>query len=335
MSNIFIIAELSANHNNDLDVALETVRAIAKTGADAVKVQTYTADSLSMDIDNEFFGEIKSGPWKGRRPYELYQEASMPYEWHKDIQALTKELGLEFFSSPFDIEAVDFLEDLNVSRYKIASFEITDIPLIQYAASKAKPIIMSTGVAQLEDIENAILACRKVGNDDITLLKCTSQYPAKIEQANLIVIPDLAKKFNVKVGLSDHTMGYIVPMAAVALGATVIEKHFILDRKMGGPDSAFSMQPEEFELMVKNVRQVEKSLGTVGFSVSENDKLRRRSLFVTDSISAGEQFTEKNIKSKRPGHGLAPSLLEKLIGKKATKNLKRGEPLNMGDVKWK
>ena len=226
----FIIAELSANHNNDLDLALRTVKAAADSGADAIKVQTYTADSLAIDVDNEFFGPKKEGLWKGIRPYDLYKGASLPYEWHAPIQKAAKEHGLVFFSSSFDLEGVDFLESLNVPLYKIASFEITDIPLIEYTASKGKPIIISTGVASEEDINLAVETCKKVGNNDITLLKCTSQYPAKIEDANLSTITDMKKRFNVKIGLSDHTMGDIVPTTAVALGAVVIEKHFILDR---------------------------------------------------------------------------------------------------------
>src|SRR6056297_2902154 len=302
----FIIAELSANHNNDFDIAVKTIEAIAQAGADAVKVQTYTADSLSIDVKNKYFKAKTEGLWKGYRPYDLYKEASMPYEWQPKLQGVAHDLGLEFFSSPFDKEGVDFLETLDVPRYKIASFEITDIPLIEYAASKGKPMIMSTGVAEVDDIQLAVDACRIAGNDDVTLLKCTSNYPATVEDANLLTIPDLKKRFGTNVGVSDHTMGHMVPVVAVSLGARVVEKHFILDRSIGGPDSSFSMEPDEFKQMVDEVRIAEKSLGSITYSVSDKDKLRRRSLFVTEDIREGEQLTEKNVRSVRPGHGADP-----------------------------
>ncbi len=331
--NIYIIAELSANHNNDYGLAVKTIEAIAQTGADAVKVQTYTADSLSIDVDNEYYQKKTEGLWKGYRLYDLYKEASLPYEWHPKLQKVAQDLGLDFFSSPFDLEGVDFLETLNVPKYKIASFEITDIPLIEYTASKGKPMIMSTGVATIEDIELAIATCRKAGNDDITILKCTSQYPASIDQANLSTIPDMISRFGVKVGLSDHTMGSIVPIVAVSLGATVVEKHFILDRALGGPDSAFSMEPEEFKTMVTSIRQAESALGGVNYSVSEKDKLRRRSLFATKDIAAGEVLTKENVRSVRPGHGLHPKLYYKILGKKALKIIEQGYPITNNDIK--
>lgn len=323
----FIIAELSANHNNDLDLALRTVKAAADSGADAIKVQTYTADSLAIDVNNEFFGPKKEGLWKGIRPYDLYKEASLPYDWHKPIQKAAKEHGLVFFSSPFDLEGVDFLESLNVPLYKIASFEITDIPLIEYTASKGKPIIISTGVASEEDINLAVETCKKVGNNDITLLKCTSQYPAKIEDANLSTITDMKKRFNVKIGLSDHTMGDIVPTTAVALGAVVIEKHFILDRNLGGADSSFSMEPKEFKEMVEKVRLVEASLGEISYKISEKDIYKRRSLFAVKDIDEGEVFTKENIRSVRPGVGLHTKYYKTLLGEKSTKAYKKGDPL--------
>ncbi len=326
---VFIIAELSANHNNDFDLAVKTIEAMAKSGANAVKVQTYTADSLALDVDNEYFGPKKEGLWKGIRPYELYQEASMPYEWQPKLKKITEDLGMVFFSSPFDLDGVDFLESIDCPIYKIASFEITDIPLIEYAASKGKPMIISTGVAELEDIQLAVGACKKVGNTDITLLKCTSQYPAKIDEANLLTIPDIKKRFDVKVGVSDHTMGSVVPMVAVSLGATVVEKHFILDRKLGGPDSAFSMEPYEFKKMVDDVRKVESSLGQVNYEVLEKDKLRRRSLFAVKDIEEGELFTEDNVKSLRPGNGLHPQFLKNIIGKESKMKFKKGDPISL------
>ena len=326
---IYIIAELSANHGNRYEQAKETIKAIAKAGADAVKVQTYTADSLTLNIDNEFFGKIKEGHWKGLKPYDLFTEAAMPYEWQPKLKIIAEDLGLDFFSSPFDRAAVDFLESINISKYKIASFEITDTNLIKYIALKGKPIIMSTGVAEYEDIELAVETCRSVGNNDITLLKCTSEYPASIENANLLTIPHLKEKFGLQVGLSDHTSGYIVPLTAVALGAQVVEKHFILDKNLGGPDSEFSMEPKEFSEMVEKIRDVEKILGDVVYDVSEYNKLRRRSLFISEDIKKGELITEKNIKSVRPGHGLHPKYFKEIIGKSVNCNLKRGTPFSL------
>ncbi|MFT4803399.1 MAG: pseudaminic acid synthase [Psychroserpens sp.] len=332
MSGVFIIAELSANHNNDFDLAVRTIEAMASSGADAIKLQTYTADSLSLDVDNEFFGPKKDGLWKGRRPYELYQEASMPYEWQPRLKKIAEDLGMIFFSSPFDLQAVDFLEGINVPMYKIASFEITDIPLIEYTASKGKPMIISTGVAELDDIELALKTCRAVGNNDITLLKCTSQYPASIDQANLSTMVDMRKRFGVKVGVSDHTMGSLVPTVAVALGAKVIEKHFILDRNLGGPDSSFSMEPHEFAQMVRSVREAELSLGNINYEVAERDKLRRRSLFIVQDIKAGEVITEENVRSIRPGFGLHPRYFKGILGKRVNKHLFYGDPVNLKSV---
>ena len=323
----FIIAELSANHNNDFDLAKKTIEAMAKSGADAVKVQTYRPESLTIDMDTGYFASRTEGLWKGYTPWDLFTEAAMPYEWQPKLKKVAEELGLVFFSSPFDLEGVDFLETLNVPYYKIASFEITDIPLIKYAASKGKPMIISTGVADEKDIELAVKTCRKVGNNQITLLKCTSQYPASIADANLLTIPDMKKRFGTQVGLSDHTMGFIVPVTGVSLGATVVEKHFILDRKLGGPDSAFSMEPHEFKEMVSAVRQVEQALGNVSYKVSEEAKLRRRSLFVSRDIKKGETFTEKNVRSIRPGHGLHPKYIYEILGKTANKNLEKGTPI--------
>jgi pseudaminic acid synthase len=324
-SNIYIIAELSANHNNDLDMAVRTIEAIAKSGADAIKVQTYKPESLTVDLDTGYFEPKMDGLWKGYTPWKLYQEAALPYEWHHQLQQVAIDFGLEFFSSPFDLEGIDFLETLNVPKYKIASFEITDIPLIEYAASKGKPMIISIGVAEIEDIQLALKTCRKVGNEDITLLKCTSQYPATIETANLLTIPDMKKRFGVNVGVSDHTMGSLVPLVAVSLGATVVEKHFILDRSFGGPDSAFSMEPKEFKEMVNAIREVEAALGKVSYDVSEKDKNRRRSLFVVNDIKAGEVITKENVRSIRPGFGMHPRYLPEILGKKANKDSFKGD----------
>ncbi|MBN2165258.1 MAG: pseudaminic acid synthase [Marinilabiliaceae bacterium] len=329
---VFIIAELSANHNNNFDIAVKTIEAMANSGADAVKVQTYKPESLTIDLDTGIFAPKTEGLWKGYTPWKLYEEAAMPYKWQPKLKEIAEKLGLVFFSSPFDKEGVDFLETIDNPIYKIASFEITDIPLIEYAASKGKPMIISTGVAQKSDIQMALDVCKQVGNNQITLLKCTSQYPATIEQANLLTIPDMKKQFGVEVGVSDHTMGNIVPTVAVSLGATVVEKHFILNRKLGGPDSAFSMEPNEFAEMVINVRQAEAALGQVNYNVSETDQNRRRSLFVVKDIKAGELFSEENIRSIRPGIGLHPGYLNQIIGKHAKSNLSKGKPLELSDI---
>ncbi|RUA34942.1 MAG: pseudaminic acid synthase [Bacteroidetes bacterium] len=323
---VYIIAELSANHNNDFDLAVKTIEAMANSGADAVKVQTYKPESLTLNLNTGYFSPKTEGLWKGYTPWELYTEASMPYEWQPKLQKIAHDLGLDFFSSPFDKEGVDFLEDLNVTKYKIASFEITDIPLIEYTASKGKPMIISTGVAELADIELAVKTCRNVGNDDITLLKCTSEYPSTFEAANLRTIPNIKETFGVKVGVSDHTMGSTVPIVAVAFGATVVEKHFILDRSLGGPDSTFSMEPDEFSALVKGIREAEASLGEITYEVSENNKLRRRSLFVAKDIKKGEVITEEHLKSVRPGHGMHPKHYLDFIGTAAIKDYIKGEP---------
>ncbi len=324
----FIIAELSANHNNDFDLAIKSIKSIAEVGADAVKVQTYKPESLTIDIDTGYFAPRTEGLWKGYTPWKLYTKASMPYEWQSKLKEVAEDLGLVFFSSPFDKEGVDFLETLNVSMYKIASLEIVDISLIKHCARKMKPMIISTGVAEINDIETAIATCREVGNNDITLLKCTPDYPALISDANLKTIPEMKQRFNVKVGVSDHTLGSIVPIVAVSIGATVVEKHFILERNLGGPDSAFSMESEEFKKMVKEIRDVESSLGQINYIVSEKDKLRRRSLFVCQDIAKGEKLTTENIKSIRPGHGLHPKYYYRILGKTVKNDIKKGTPLS-------
>lgn len=328
----FIIAELSANHGSSIEIAEKTVRAIAAAGADAVKVQTYRPESLCLDVDNEYFGPKREGAWKGIRPWDLYREAAMPYEWQPRLKNIAEELGLIFFSSPFDLQGIDFLESLHVPCYKIASFEITDIPLIEKAASMGKPMIISTGVADEADIRAALAACHTAGNRDVTLLKCTSEYPARIDQANLNMIADMRERFGVSIGISDHTMGSLVPALAVALGATMVEKHFILDRSQGGPDAAFSMEPSEFAQMVEQVRATEKALGVVEYQVSDKDRLRRRSLFWVKDILPGDVITPEHLRSLRPGHGLAPRHLHRLIGKRAARAASLGEPVQWAAI---
>ncbi|MFA5822198.1 MAG: pseudaminic acid synthase [Thermodesulfovibrionales bacterium] len=328
---VFIIAELSANHRQKYELAVETIKAMKESGADAVKLQTYTPDTITIDSDNDYF-QIKQGTlWDGKTLYQLYQEAYTPWEWQPKLKEIAEDLGLICFSSPFDKTAVDFLEKMDVPAYKVASFEITDIPLIEYIASKGKPVIISTGIAELSDIAMAVDACKRMGNEQIALLKCTSAYPAPLEDVNLKTIPDLAETFKTVVGLSDHTLGISVPVAAVALNARIIEKHFILDRKLGGPDSAFSLGPEEFKAMVTAVREVEKALGKVSYDLTDKIKKSRefsRSLFVVNDIKAGEVFTEINVRSIRPGFGLHPRYLKDILGKKATKDIGRGTPLS-------
>ena len=331
---VFIIAELSANHNGSLATAIESIRAIKKTGADAVKLQTYTADTITIDCRKDDF-KIKGTIWEDRYLYDLYKEAYTPWEWHEELFRIAREEGLVCFSSPFDKTAVDFLESLGNPIYKIASFEITDIPLIEYAASKGKPIIISTGIATEEDIQLAVDTCRSVGNNDITLLKCTSSYPAPIEEANLVMIPDLARRFNVKSGLSDHTIGSTASIIATVLDGTVIEKHFIIDRSIGGPDASFSMNEQEFTEMVKAVRDTEKALGKVDYPLTDKQKSNRvfsRSLYVVVDIKAGEIITEQNVRSIRPGFGLHPIYLIDIIGKKAGRDITKGEPIKLEDI---
>jgi pseudaminic acid synthase len=288
--NVYIIAELSANHNGNLERAIESIRAIAETGADAVKLQTYTADTLTIDCDNKYFRIDGGTLWDGRTLYDLYKEAYTPWEWHAELKKVAEESGLEFFSTPFDETAVDFLESLGVQRHKVASFELVDIPLLKKIGATQKPVIMSTGMASIEEIEEAVDALRLSGCPEITLLKCTSSYPARPEDANLLTMEDLRKRFGCKVGLSDHTMGITVPVVGVSLGARVIEKHFTLSRADGGADSGFSLEPDEFKEMVVAVRVASKTLGTVKYGGSESEeksKVFRRSLFVVRDIKAG------------------------------------------------
>ena len=328
----FIIAELSANHMNDFDIAVKTIEAMKEAGADAIKFQTYTPDTITIDCDNEYF-QIKQGTiWDGQVLYDLYEDAFMPWDWQPKLKKIAEDLGLIVFSSPFDKTSVDFLEEMDVPAYKIASYEITDIPLIEYVASKGKPIIISTGIASLEDIEFAIKTCLDAGNDQIAILKCTSSYPSPFDEINLNVIPALEEKFNVVVGLSDHTMGSEVAIAGVVLGAKIVEKHFTLDRNMDGPDSEFSMEPQEFKQMVDSIRNVEKALGNDNFELTEKMIINQdfsRSLFVVKDMKMGDVITEDNVRSIRPGFGLHPKYFAEILGKKVNTDLKRGIPFEL------
>ena len=327
----FIIAELSANHNQDIEIAKKTISAIKKSGADCVKLQTYTPDTLTIDSKKEDF-IIKGSIWDGKSYYDLYKEAYTPWNWHEELFEFAKQEGLICFSSPFDKTAVDLLEKLNTPAYKIASFEITDIPLIEYTASKGKPMIFSTGIASLEDIKLALDTCKKVGNSQIILLKCTSSYPAPIEEANLRMIKKYSDDFDVITGLSDHTLGYLCPIVAVSLGARVIEKHFILDRSLGGPDASFSMNPEEFGDMVEKIREIEKSLGKQNYILTDKQikgKSFSRSLYVVKDIKKGDLFSNSNVRSIRPGYGLHPKFLKDILGKISEINIEKGTRFDM------
>lgn len=331
----FIIAELSANHNGSLEVAIQTIKAAKKAGADAIKLQTYTPDTLTIDCDNEYF-RIETGTlWDGKTLYQLYEEAYTPWEWHKKLFEVATEEGLICFSSPFDKTAVDFLETLDVPAYKIASFEIQDIPLIKYAASKGKPIIISTGIATEVDVKLAVDTCKGVGNKNIILLKCTSAYPAPLELANLNTITDIKDRFNVEVGFSDHTYGSLAPAIATALGAKVIEKHFILDKAIGGPDADFSLDVQEFTEMVNAVRNTEKMMGVATYELSEKvikNKKFARSLFVVKDVKAGDKVTKENIRSIRPGYGLHPKHYEEVLNKTFVIDINKGEPLSFDQI---
>ena len=331
----FIIAELSANHMNDFDIAVKTIEAMAEAGVDAVKFQTYTPDTITIDCDNEYF-QIKQGTiWDGQVLHDLYEDAYMPWEWQPKLKKIAEDLGLIAFSSPFDKSSVDFLEEMDVPAYKIASYEITDIPLIEYVASKGKPIIISTGIASLDDIELAIQTCLDAGNDQIAILKCTSSYPSPFDEINLNTIPALEERFNVIVGLSDHTMGCEVSVAGVALGAKIVEKHFILDRNMDGPDSEFSMEPQEFKQMVDSIRNIEKALGNDTFELTEKMIVNQdfsRSLFVVEDIEKGDIITEDNVRSIRPGFGLHPKHLKDILGKTVNQNLNKGTPFELSFI---
>lgn len=326
---VFIIAEMSANHNGSIETAIETIKAAKRAGADAIKLQTYTADTMTLNVDKEGF-VLTDTIWKGKNLYKLYNEAHTPWEWHKKLFEEAKKENIICFSSPFDKSAVDFLEKLNCPIYKIASFEITDIPLIEYIAKKNKPIILSTGIANYDDIKLALDTIRSTGNNNITLLKCTSSYPAPIEEANLIMMKQFKKDFDVKIGLSDHTLGITLPIVATVLGAKVIEKHFILDKTMGGIDSSFSLDEKEFTKMVKVVREAEKSIGNINYNLTEKQKEGRkysRSLYISENVKKGDLVNEKNIKSIRPGYGMHPKHYKSIIGKKFQQDLEKGTPL--------
>ena len=327
----FIIAEVSANHLQSFDKAVEIIKAAKKAGADAVKLQTYTPDTITLDCDNEYFQITQGTIWDGTTLHKLYQEAYTPWEWQPKLKQIAEEQGLICFSSPFDYTSVDFLEEMNVPAYKIASFEITDIPLIEYVASKGKPIIMSTGIATLGDIEEALATCKRMGNQQVALLKCTSAYPSPLEDINLRVIPNMKDTFGTIVGLSDHSLGHTVAVGAVALGAKIIEKHMTLNRAEGGPDAAFSMEPDEFKEMVDSIRALEKALGQVTYELTDkqkNSKEHARSLFVVKDIKKGESFTKDHVKSIRPGFGLATKYIGKVIGKRARYDIKKGTPVD-------
>lgn len=332
----FIIAEISANHKQSFERAVEIIKAAKESGADAVKLQTYTPDTITLDCDNEYFQIKQETIWDGTTLHKLYREAYTPWEWQPELKKIAEDMGLICFSSPFDYTSVEFLEKMDVPAYKIASFEINDIPFIEYVASKGKPVIMSTGIATLSDIDEAIKACKRVGNDNVILLKCTSAYPSPLEDINLKTIPNMKDTFDVSVGISDHTLGSSVSIGAVALGATVIEKHLTLKREDGGPDAAFSMEPHEFKEMVDGIRSIEKALGKVTYELTYKQKKSRehsRSLFIVEDIKEGEIFTKDNLKSIRPGFGLETKYISDILGKKCTRDIKRGTPMDWSFIK--
>lgn len=325
---VYIIAEISANHGGSLDNALEIVRQAKKAGADCIKLQTYTADSLTIDSDNDYF-KIKGGLWDGYKLYDLYQEAGTPYEWHRTIKEECDNCGINFLSTPFDNEAVDFLDELGAEAYKIASFELVDIPLIEYTASKGKPMIISTGMASPEEMQDAIDACIRMGNDKIVLLKCCSEYPAPWEDMHLMNIPDMKQRFNLPIGLSDHSAGSLGAVVGVSLGACVIEKHIKLNG-VESADSKFSMTIEEFAQMVSDIKATKMMLAGPDYTLTKGEQsstVFRRSLFAVEDIKAGDMITEDNVRSIRPGYGIKPKHLKELIGKKATADIKRGDPI--------
>ncbi len=327
----YVIAEISANHNQDIREAKDLIGIAKNCGADAVKLQTYTPDTLTIDCDNEWFQIGKGTLWEGQNLYQLYNEAYTPWEWHEELCAHAAEVGIVLFSSPFDESAVELLEDLNVPAYKIASFEMVDHPLIRKVAETGKPVIISTGMASLAEISEAVEVFRAAGGRELALLKCTSAYPAPAEEVNLLRIPHMAEAFGVPVGLSDHTMGGTVPTAAVALGACIIEKHFTRSRGTPGADSAFSLEPDEFKAMVGAVRMAEAAVGGVNYSLTEKEvasRVFRRSLFVVEDVAEGAVFTAGNVRIIRPGYGLAPKHIDKVLGKSASRDIDRGTPLS-------
>lgn len=327
----YIIAEMSANHAGSIAYAKEIIHAAKEAGADCIKIQTYTADTMTIDCRNEYFN-ITEGTWKGENLYGLYQKAYTPWEWQAELKAEAEKIGIDFFSTPFDKTSVDFLESIGMEFYKIASFELVDIPLIRYVASKGKPIIMSTGMGSLEEIEEAVNAVYETGNRQLALLRCASAYPAISDNMNLAAMKALKDKFDLPVGLSDHSLGSVGAVTAVAMGGSIIEKHFCLDRGIENPDSSFSMEPAEFAAMVQDVRSAERAIGTVSFGATDSESGNlafRRSIFVVEDIKAGEMLTEKNIRIIRPSNGLAPKYYDVVLGKCAIEDIKRGTPLKM------
>jgi pseudaminic acid synthase len=326
----YVIAEISGNHNQSFEQAAQLIQVAARAGADAVKLQTYTADTITINCNNQYFQVGDGMLWKGRNLYDLYAEAFTPWEWQPKLQKIAADLGISLFSTPFDPTSVDFLEGMDVPAYKIASFELNDLPLIHQVAKLGKPVILSTGMATLEEIDAAVNCIRETGNLQIALLKCTSAYPAIPDEMNLRTIPDMSERFNVPIGVSDHTLGIAIPVVAVALGACIVEKHITLSRAVPGPDSAFSLEPEEFRLMVSSVKDAKKSLGRINYDLTDHEipsRAYRRSLFVVRNVNKGEVLTRENIRSIRPGNGISPGYLNDLIGKKAIKFLERGTPL--------
>lgn len=331
---VYFIAEMSANHAGSLNNALAIVRAAKDAGADCLKIQTYTADTLTIDCDNEYF-RIKGGLWDGYNLYGLYREAGTPWEWHRAIQQECEREGLDFLSTPFDRTAVDFLGELGVSSYKIASFELVDIPLIEYVASRGKPMIISCGMGSPEEIQDAVDACKRQGNDQIVLLKCCSEYPANYDDMNLATIPDMKTRFGVRVGLSDHSMGSLAAVVGISMGACIVEKHFCLNRSIKNPDSDFSMEPEEFAKMVADCKIAASIRGCVSYELTEAEKAStvfRRSIFAVRNITAGETFTSDNVRCIRPGYGLKPKYYDKLLHKMSKKEYQRGEPIDEEEI---
>nr|HDN00197.1 pseudaminic acid synthase [Deltaproteobacteria bacterium] len=329
---VYIIAEMSANHNHDFDKAVKIIEAAKEAGANAVKLQTYIPDTMTIECDNEYF-LIKGTLWEGRKLYDLYKEAHTPWDWQPKLKEIADNFGIHLFSTPFDATAVDFLERMDVPAYKIASFEMVDLPLICRVAQTGKPIIMSTGMATMAEIDEAVRTIREAGGNQLALLKCTSAYPAPPEEIHLRTIPHLAEAFGLPVGLSDHTLGIAVPVAAVALGACIVEKHFTLSRSIPGPDSSFSLEPNEFKNMVDAIRVAEKALGKINYNVTKDEaasRVFRRSLFVVKDIKAGEKFTKENVRSIRPGYGLHTRYWNDVLQQRASRDIKRGTPLDPG-----
>lgn len=332
----YIIAEMSANHAGSIERAKEIIHAAKESGADCIKIQTYTPDTITIDCDNQYF-HIDNGTWEGENLYHLYGKAYTPWEWQGELKEEADRVGIDFFSTPFDRSSVDFLEGIGVEFYKIASFELVDIPLIEYVASKRKPMIISTGMGTVDEIQEAVDAAKMQENYDVALLKCSSAYPAIPDDMNLANIPDMMERFHVPVGLSDHSMGHLAACTAVAMGASIVEKHFCISRKVENPDSSFSMEPKEFADMVRDIRMVEKAKGTVSYGPSEQEKnstVFRKSIFVVEDVKAGEVLTERNIRVIRPGYGMKPKYWKEVLGKKARKDIKRGMPLRNEDVAY-